>query len=268
MAIDNFIPEIWSTNLLVNFRKDFVFSSLVNRDYEGEVSEFGDIVKVQTPNSIPVAVTSEPIFYSTPTSATQNVVIDQDYTYAFRVNDLDRVQANVNLTNPFITEGANSMADRVDSDIASLYVDGTAGDIAFTLASDDLYDALVDAGKNLSENNVPTNGRWAVVSAAGYASLLKNDKFIHATQQGDSVIRNASIGRCAGFDIYMSNNTQLATTQKYMYGHPSAITWAGQLMRAEANRDKDAWGDYFRNRLVWGRKVVRPPALGTISATE
>lgn len=268
MAIANFVPELWSSSLLTAFRKDFVFSPLVNRNYEGEVANQGDTVKIQTPVTIPVAARSGSITYTTPTSTTQSLLIDQDYEWAFQVEDLEKVQSNVNLITTYVEEGSISMADQIDGDIASLYTAGTAGDVAITLASGDMYDAVVDAGKNLNENNVPTTGRWLVVSPAGYASLLKNDKFIHATAQGDSVIRNASIGMVGGFSVYMSNNTVLATTQKYMYGHTSAITWAGQLQNFEALRDKDNWNDHVRARMVWGRKVVRPTALGTISATE
>ena len=39
MAITNFIPEIWSSKLLLNFQRDAVFAGLVNREYEGEASK-------------------------------------------------------------------------------------------------------------------------------------------------------------------------------------------------------------------------------------
>jgi len=38
MALDNFIPEIWSANLLVSLQKSFVYADplVINNDYEGK----------------------------------------------------------------------------------------------------------------------------------------------------------------------------------------------------------------------------------------
>ena len=266
MAIDNFIPEIWSTELLVTFRKNFVFSGLTNRNWEGDV--MGNQVKIQTPATVPVVARSGSITYTTPTSTTQNLDIDQDFEWAFEVEDLEEVQSNINLLSTYTAEGANSMADKLDQDVAGLYVDGTAPSVSLTLASDDVYQKIVDCAVNLDLANVPTNGRWLVVSPAVKGALLKNTNFIHATPTGDQRIRSGEIGNIAGFNVYVSNNLTLATQRKCMYSHISAITWAGQLSRFEALRDKDTWYDYVRARMVWGRKVVRPTALGLLDTTE
>ena len=37
MAIDNFIPQIWSGRILENLNKQHVFAARLNRDYEGEI---------------------------------------------------------------------------------------------------------------------------------------------------------------------------------------------------------------------------------------
>lgn len=268
MAIANFVPELWSQQLIVNFRKNFILDAFTNRMYEGEVQAFGDTVKIQTPVTIPVAARSGNVTYTTPTSTTQSLLIDQDFEWAFAVEDLEKVQSNIDLLATFTAEGANSMSDKVDADIGGLYTAGTAGTVAVALATDNVYEKIVDAGKNLDDGNVPTEGRVLAVSPAVKASLLKNANFIHATTAGDSVLRSGMIGAIAGFTVFVSNNLTLATQRKCLYGHPSAITWAGQLASAEALRDKDTWNDYIRARMVWGRKVVRPTALGILDVTE
>lgn len=51
---ENFIPEVWSGRIFVALKKALVLGNVVNRDYEGEISQFGDTVKI---NSVgPVAV--------------------------------------------------------------------------------------------------------------------------------------------------------------------------------------------------------------------
>jgi 2-polyprenyl-6-methoxyphenol hydroxylase-like FAD-dependent oxidoreductase len=84
----------------------------------------------------------------------------------------------------------------------------------------------------------------------------------------DSVSRTGEVGMMAGFTIYTSNNLVLDTTRKYMYGTTAAITFAEQVISTEALRGATAFADQLRGRLVYGRKVVRPSALGVISATE
>ena len=44
MAISTFIPTIWSARLLAHLDKAHVYAKLVNRDYEGEIKNFGDKV--------------------------------------------------------------------------------------------------------------------------------------------------------------------------------------------------------------------------------
>lgn len=48
MSVRNFVPEIWSSKLLVSTRKALVYAApgVVNRDYEGEISEAGDTVRI------------------------------------------------------------------------------------------------------------------------------------------------------------------------------------------------------------------------------
>lgn len=46
MSVKNFIPQIWSARLLAHLDKIHVYAGLVNRDYEGEIKQFGDTVKI------------------------------------------------------------------------------------------------------------------------------------------------------------------------------------------------------------------------------
>ena len=46
MTLENFIPSIWSARLLQNMNEAHVFASLANRDYEGEITQVGDTVKI------------------------------------------------------------------------------------------------------------------------------------------------------------------------------------------------------------------------------
>jgi hypothetical protein len=48
MALSNFISEVWSKKLLKVFDKTMVMANLVNRNYEGDIQDAGDVVHVRT----------------------------------------------------------------------------------------------------------------------------------------------------------------------------------------------------------------------------
>jgi|SRR5690625_351922 len=271
MSISNFIPELWSARLLAHLDKNLILGSspIINRDWEGEIRNVGDTVHIQRPGAITVNAynpATTDVAYEVPTSTTRALVIDQDQYYGFQVDDLAQVQANVTLVDRYTQRAAYALADEIDQFIAGLYTDGTAGDVPVTLGTDDYYDALVKAGQNLDERNVPRSGRWHVTNPAGYADLLMNEKFVHATAAADQVIRTGQVGMAAGFTIFVSNNLVNATGVKGLYGTDAATTFAQQLLGApEALRLEGKFADAVRGRIAYGAKVVEPNALGTIT---
>jgi hypothetical protein len=269
MAVSNFVPEVWTTKLLIAFRKAHKFLPLVNRDYQGEIARAGDTVRITTPAAISVVAYSGTVSYETPTSTQQSLLIDQDLAWGFKLDDAEQVQANVDLLKSYMDEAGYSLADEVDKNLAALYTDAGAGNLTIDLTgTHDFYNTAVEAGRNLDLQNVPREGRWMVISPRGYEALLKNTKFTQASALGDAVVQSGAVGMVAGFSVYLSNNLVLSTTRRYMYGTNRAITFAAQLIKTEALRAETGFDDLVRGRMVFGRRVVRPAALGTIQATE
>lgn len=86
------------------------------------------------------------------------------------------------------------------------------------------YDVMVDASMVLNTLNVPRLGRWAVVGANVEAWALKSDKLSKVNESGtDSALRDAILGRVAGFTILGSN--AIDPDAAYFY-HSSAIAFA------------------------------------------
>ena len=54
MSCSNFIPQVWSARLQENLKKALVFGSLCNRNWEGDIAQFGDTVHINTINDITV----------------------------------------------------------------------------------------------------------------------------------------------------------------------------------------------------------------------
>jgi hypothetical protein len=268
MSLANYVPEIWDDRLLFAFERAHVFGALVNRDYEGQIKDKGDTVRIITPGPITVQAYSGTVTYQTPQSTDQVLRITQDDYWAFEMDDLAQVQANVTLIDKYMIKAGQAAAQSVDTHLANLYTEVGLADVDVTLSSGDMYATLVTAGQRLDEKDVPREGRWAVISPAGYAKVLQTDEFIHATAAGDAVVRNAQVGQMAGFRLHVSNNLVSSTTRRYLYGTNDAITFASQLVMSEGGRRDASFKDFVRGRMAYGSKVVQPYALGQIKATE
>ena len=95
--IDNFIPEIWSANILKAVRTRLVFaaSGVVNRDYEGDIEQAGDTVHITSFSdpTIRTYTAESNITVDSIDDADRALVIDQAKYFAFDVDDVIRRQA-------------------------------------------------------------------------------------------------------------------------------------------------------------------------------
>lgn len=275
-AITNFIPTIWSTKIMDTFDKALVFEALVNKDYEGEIQDHGDTVKITGIGDPTVANYTRNTNIAAPevlADNTRSMVIDQAKYVNFQVDDLDKVQANGDLLNRTAARVAYVFANAVDQFLAAKYVDAgnVLGDdttpIALTAAN--IYDTLVDAGVLMSDDNVPKQGRWVVLPPGAVGRLSKSDEFIAAGQSGESTIREGFAGRVAGFDVFESNNLSIVGGTKYkiMAGTRDAITFARQLTKTVPYQPELRFADAIKALVVYGAKTIQPNALTTITAT-
>jgi hypothetical protein len=144
------------------------------------------------------------------------------------------------------------------------------GTVAIHTTKQNLYDAIVDLGVTLDEDNVPSEGRWVVVSPSVHGRLQKLDSFIAAGDaKGAETRGNGFIGQVAGLDIYKSNNlpavTDVAATGGFaLAGYRGATTFAEQIVSVEAARMEKRFADMVKGLHVYGVKVVRPTGLALV----
>ncbi|MCG6499456.1 P22 phage major capsid protein family protein [Kitasatospora sp. A2-31] len=278
MAITRFKPEIWSAKLLVTWRKALVYGGpgMLNRDYEGDVSEAGDTVRITSisdptigtyvPNS--TTITPEEL-----TDAQRTLVVDQSKYFAFKVDDVDKRQAKGDVMTEAMSRAAYKLADQADQYIAGLYTGVVAANTigstgapvnTFTTPTDAYDKVLVPLRTKLAKANVPTVGRWVVASPEMMASLLLDPRFIKANESGTTdALRNGFVGRAAGFDIFESNNTPVPSgdTQVIMAGTSAAITFVEQISKTEAYRPEAGFSDAIKGLALYGAKLIRPDGL-------
>lgn len=278
MAITRFKPEIWSAKLLVAWRKELVYAGpgMVNRDYEGEISQAGDTVRITSISDPTIGTYVPNVTTVTPeelTDAQRTMVIDQAKYFAFKVDDVDKRQAAGNVMPEAMSRAAYKLADQVDQYIAGLYTGIQAANVlgstgspinTFTTVTDAYDKVLVPLRTRLKKANVPTAGRWIVASPELMASLLLDPRFIKVNESGTSeALRNGLVGRAAGFDILESNNVPVPSgdTQVIIAGTNAAISFAEQINKTEAYRPESSFSDAIKGLALYGAKLVRPDGL-------
>lgn len=278
MAVDQFRPEIWSASILVNLRNKLVYGALCNRDYEGEIQRAGDTVHITSIGAVSVRSYTEHtnITWDQLSDTQQSLLIDQKDYFAFQVDDVERKQALPGFVEEASREAAYSLADDTDDFVAdTMYaaVNAGANDLgAFTadISDNTAYNLFVDFRTTLNRDNCPAEGRWVVVPPELTAALLKDDRFIRADASGTTEgLRSGEVGRIAGFTVFESNQTPdpTASTFAVIAGHPSAMTFADQIVETESLRLENIFGDGIRGLHVYGGKVVRPTCLALASVT-
>lgn len=286
MAVDSFIPMIWSTDILRQFEANLVFGSLVNRDYEGLIRSQGDTVKINSIGPITLntyAKNSTTVDYELLQDQSQVLVIDQSKYFAFKLDDADKAQANADLRAAATYEAGLALAEDIDSYIAAKYAEAATANKVGTDASPhtigygggekDAYKTMVNMGVALDDAKVPAAGRWAVVPPWFHGMLRKSSSFIAnpGGVTGQSMV-TGSAGTVAGFTVYVS--TQLTkngggTVWRCMFGTKAAISLAVQKEATiEAFRLENSFSDAVRGLTLYGGKVIRPDALGVLFAAK
>lgn len=276
MAINDFIPELWAGRVLENLQKTLVYGAagVVNRDYEGTIRQAGDTVKINNIGALTAGTyTADTDIDSVAalSDSTRSLEIDQARFVAFQIDDITAAQSSVSLMDSAMREAAYALADTADGFIAAAMVSGGSSvstGIDTTPDKDTAYENLVALSIALDEANAPREGRWVVVSPAYHGLLLKDTRFISPGGGNTETLTNGRVGRAAGFTIYTSNNCPLDTTNKVVLaGHPSAITYAEQLVKTEAFRMENRFADAVKMLHVYGAKVVRPTNLRKFSSS-
>ncbi len=272
-----FIPEIWSQKLNQMLEKNCVMLQCVNRNWEGDIKNQGDTVKIITPAEVSVStLTSDNITYSSLTPTSLDLVIDQKKFFAFKIDDVAKVQSNTDIMEAHLNNAKKAIEEVQDSYLLGLHTDvpeeNTVGteELPITLDKSTIYENFVKLSLALKNSNAVHAGvrPWVIINPNIEAYLLQSPEFISAYNVADETLREGSIGRIAGMDVLVSTNL-VDVSEKYyvLAGTNEAITFASQLSKIESLRDKDSFSDLVRGLYLYGAKTVQPNALAKMIIT-
>ena len=293
-----FLPKIYSKKVLNFFRKASVVEAITNTDYAGEISAFGDSVRIIKEPVISVSDYTR----GSDTTATKltdqelTLVVDSAKAFKFIVDDIETNMSHVNFKEVATSSAAYALRDSYDAAVIATMFSGVStsspdhvlgadasaatqtmgqhqgGSNAIDLLGSDgtgtdPLDVMSFMAKLLDEQSVPEEGRWFVAPPSFYNELAQSGSKLLSVDfnAGQGSIRNGlvSSGKLRGFDMYKSNNVAAASTAtgKIMAGHISSTATAQTIISTEVLRDPSSFGDIVRGLHVYGAKVLRPEAL-------
>jgi hypothetical protein len=280
VTLDTFIAQVWSANLLENLNDKHVYVSLLNRDFEGEIRASGDSVRINSIGRVTIQNYTKNGTLTAPETLDgdgQVLIVDQAKAFNFEIDDVDQAQGKPAVMSGFMEEAAWGLADVRDDFAAALIVAGVATANKLTAATsvgvgasdNDAYGILVDLDVQLTINNTPSGGRWAVVPPWFHGVLRKDPRFVSfGTGENRGTLKNGVIGQVANLTIHQSNNVPVSGSDyTIVAGHASCGTFAAQITDVEGFRPEASFGDAMKGLDLYGAKLTRPQQVASIVAT-
>lgn len=276
MAISNFIPQIWSAQMLADFREQAIVAGLVNRDFEGEATT-GNTVKINT--AVNVAIKDYKTANRVTTadavdSTSADLQINQEKAFDFYIDDIDRAQAAGSM-DQFTLSAAEGLAEDADKFILATAVTGAvAGNITNNTVAmntgDKAFNVLRDLRKTLNKQRVPLSNRVVMINAEFESVLLDAASKITAVDSsGDPMgLREATLGRLLGFTIVTTENLPVTAKPQAVAMYAPALAFVSAISNTEALRADQRFADRLRGLHVYGAKVIRPKAVAVYTDTS
>lgn len=301
LASTGFIPEIWSGKLIEKFYASTVLAAISNTDYEGEIKNQGDKVKIRTKPTITISDyrADGALSLQRPTGNVIELNVDQGKYFNTILDDVMDVQSDLNLLSMWSDDASEQMKITIDSNVLAgilggadtknkgtsagkisgninLGVTGTPLQATAAAASGkvDILSIMLRLGQSLDEQNIPETGRWIVLPTWA-STLVKQSELRQAYLSGDgvSILRNGRLGMVDRFTLYTSNLLPSGTTvgasgEWVMYaGHSHGLTFASQVSKVETLRSEQTFGTVLRGLQVFGYKVIDGTAIAQAVVT-
>ena len=255
MAVTNFMPTIWSKNILDNLEKVCKLVDGCHREYEGDCKHAQSVKILGVGEPTLGDYEGKDIEIEEMSDASQLLTIDQAKYFAFYVDDVDQAQSVPGLPEKFQEKAIHKLAVARDTYIANLIKGVTLNVTTVTnLTEEAVKSGIDDAIVELRNRDFYEEGRIEITPSV--YNLFKNNLITLSTDNPE-YIKKGIVGVYDGFEVVMSNN--MATDGTYAYcavRGKKAIAFAGQLEKVEAHPAEKRFADIVKGLDVYGAKVI------------
>lgn len=251
MAITTFIPQIWEASLLRKFHEGSVAEVITTAPTKIE----GNKIVFNNVSSVAVKDYEGTVSFDDLTTSKVELNMDKKKYFAFKVDDVDAVQAAGDLINAHTDEAGATMQEEQDK-IVLTEIMTTGNTVERT--DENAYDLIVKCNTALNKKKVPKANRFAVINSEILENLQLDPRFTLSYEiLENGIIEGAKI-----------NGTQLVLSEELNGGtaaiavlHKSAVGYGKQLDGVEALRLQNSIADGIRGLAVSGVKILRPDAV-------
>lgn len=276
MSYRNFSPKIWAKQINRELERAMVFAEDCNRQYEGDVKQMGDTVKVlgvgkptitkQVGGSIvlkdPEAVEDTSV----------DMVINRVAYFNYLVDDIDRRQAVGGLMDALSAESSEGTANAMDEDIAALAGTADAPKLfkSTTAITVDNILKQIDLGvQKLMENDVKPETKIVITVPPWFKTILRQ-AYVQLDTNNSAMLKNGRVGQYDNVIVKMSNNCHRNSDNGHdiMLRTQRAVAFANPLTHVEPYRPERRFADAVKGFVLYGTKIVRPKELIVLNVKE
>ena len=267
----NFIPELWSDEVIAGYKKNLVLGGLVTKI--NHAGKKGDAINIPKPvrGSATAKAANTQVTLQGDTHGTVQVSINKHYEYSVLMEDITEVQALQSLRRFYTDDAGYALATQVDTDLFTLAEGLQGGTVGGTGAA--LYEKAVIGGDGTTLYTGDSSNASDITDAGIRAMILKLDnadvpsdnRFTEQQFIGNGeAIKTGKIGSIYGMDVYVSSNCPSINSDAQRVGvmmHKDALCFAEQMgVRSQTQYKQEYLGDLFTADTLYGVAELRDDA--------
>ena len=271
MSYQNYIPTMWAKTIERELPKNHVFVTDTNQQYEGEVANQGDTVRILGVGKPTVTTqTGGSVVFTdaeTVEDTSVSMVINQIAKFNYQVGDIDKRLAVNGVMEALQAEATAEMADKQDIAVSALSLDKlavryTAAASPTTITASNVLATLDGCLQKLYENNVSPKMFISATVTPWFYMLLKQ-AYTALDTNNTAILENGMVGKYGNVLIRMSNNVSEDGSGNSLIQIKTnkALAFACPLIKTEAYRPEKGMSDAVKGIALFGAKVVRPKEM-------
>lgn len=268
-----FIPELFDASVYRTLEDNLVLKKICTAALKAPIKEYGDTVYFTdladpTITDYTGTLTAEDLVDSQIA-----MLIDKTKTFAFKVHDVDRLMANVDIKGSQAERAAYALKDAVERDVFRYVGDYANAGTALTATIDAslAISTVSELARQLYENNVQDSNMWMLIPP-WMMIKLKIAGIEFSINEGINGKGGMQWSKDLGFDVYVTNTvynagTQAAPVSTVLAGSYQAIGYADQQLATRTIELSASRSTQLDGGLIYGYKVIKPKELAKLTAT-
>lgn len=269
MAYQNFIPTVWAEAINRELERNHVFVADTNRQYEGQVKEKGDSVRILGIGKPTITTqTGKKIVLPDPEEIPDQSItmpINKVAYFNYKVDDIDKRQAVGGLMEALSKETSEGLANEQDLCVSNLSKDPKAvvhNATATQITESNVLSFIDDMLEKLFENDVKPESKITLTIPPWFYMILKRAYADLDTDNSD-ILKNGKVGRYGSAIIKMSNNVASDSSGNHLIQLKTdrAIAFANPMTHIEPYRPEKSFSDAVKGFILYDAMIVRPKEM-------